>query len=82
MSGLIDRLSRPILKWFTRPDMTALQLRKRAETAILCGPLFVMPLLLLHDSVPMAVKIALQACWVGSLFIGYVIYAEHKKRDR
>ena len=80
--GLGNRLSREIIRRFTRPDMTALQLRKRAETAILCGPLFVVPLLVLHDILPLAVKVALQACWAGSLFIGYVIYAEHKKRNR
>lgn len=82
MRGLGDSISRLIVQWFLRPDMTGLQVRKRAETAILCGPLFVIPLLLAHDSLPVAVKIVLQACWCGSLFIGYVLYAEHKKRSR
>ncbi|MEN4807272.1 hypothetical protein [Pantoea agglomerans] len=80
--GIGAALIRLVVQRFSRPDMTALQLRKRAETAILCGPLFVLPLLLMHDSLPSAVKIVLQACWCGSLFIGYVLYAEHKKRDR
>lgn len=82
MRGAVDAVSRLIVRGFSHPDMTGVQVRKRAEWAVLCGSLFVVPLLLLHDEVPLAMKIALQACWAGSLFIGYVLHAEYKKRNR
>ncbi len=81
-NGMAEAVSRAVLRWFARPDMTATELRKRAEWAILCGPLFIIPLLLMHESVPLYVKVLLELCWVCSLFIGYVLYAEHKKRGR
>ncbi|WP_261643124.1 hypothetical protein [Erwinia mallotivora] len=77
----VNAVSRLIVHGFSRPDMTGKQVRKRAEWAVLCGSLFVVPLLL-DDDVPLAMKISLQACWAGSIFIGYVLYAEHKKRNR
>jgi hypothetical protein len=82
MRGNNNAITGLIVKWFTRPDMKAVQLRKRAEWAFLCAPLFVVPLILFHDIVPAAVKIVLQVCWAGCFFIGYVLYAEHKKRGR
>lgn len=82
MHGFYVVLSGLIMRCFLSPDLTALQVRKRAEWALLCGPLFVSPLLLFSDSIPMFVKIILEAGWVGSLFTGYVLHAEYKKRSR
>lgn len=82
MRGLGRTLSRLIVQFFSRPETTALQLKRRAEWVILCSPLFICPLLMFHDNLSWKLKIVLQACWAFSLFIGYVLYAEHKKRSR